>query len=50
MIAYSMKNNSLPQNFIKVNLEKSQLMVLSKTRRSEYNLLIDLNAMSDGSE
>ena len=50
MITYSMKNNSLVQEFMKANLEKFQFMILSKTRRPEYNLSIDSNVMSDESE
>ena len=50
MITYSMKNNSLVQEFMKANLEKFQFMILSKTRCPEYNLSIDSNVMSDESE
>ena len=49
MITYSMKNNSLVQDFMKANLKKFQFMILSKTRRPEYNLSIDSNVVSDES-
>ena len=45
-----MKNNSFVQDFMKANFKKFQFMILSKTRRPEYNLSIDSNVVSDESE
>ena len=37
-------------NSMKANPEKFQFMILSKTRRPEYNLLIDSNVMKESAD
>ena len=51
-LAYDVKNvlTCFRTNSVKANPEKFQFMILSKTRRPEYNLLIDSNVIKESAD